>query len=127
MFSKPQLRSSLKYRVFIALKVYLGYNWDTVVELYVLIAQHSELNWLQYKWRIFSIYPLSRIFTTNPLPDYCKHNTLRGLVTIMMKNNYIAVLDSIFIYSSALGSVVWGTVFMVLYRPINPTPTGRNW
>ncbi len=44
-----------------------------MVELNVFIAQLSELNRLQYNWRIFSSYPLSRIFTTNP--DETQHIT----------------------------------------------------
>jgi hypothetical protein len=45
-------------------------QWTAVVELNVFIAQLSELNWLQYNcMEDFLLITLSRIFTTNPLPD----------------------------------------------------------
>jgi hypothetical protein len=60
--------------------------WDTVpvVELHIFIPQLSELNWLQYNWRIF--LPTSQFpdFLTRPLGGF-NNNILRGLLLIRIK------------------------------------------
>ncbi len=54
-----------------------------MVELNIDSSQKSELNWHINNWRISSTYPISRIFTTNPLPDQTQHIT-----RILYDNDY---------------------------------------